>query len=116
MVDCLKDLNEPASAADVALQRITLFLSDAAAASQEKRYPLQSYVCRRCGLVQILEAIDHKILFQEYAFASSTVGPLVDHFGNYAKWLKEKFDPALVVEFGCNDGILLQPLQKLGVQ
>jgi SAM-dependent methyltransferase len=41
---------------------------------------------------------------------------LVDHFGQYAAWLTAKLKPKLVVEFGCNDGVLLEPLQRLGVK
>ena len=89
------------------------FLSNAAAVKKENLYPLSIYVCQNCGLVQILEAIDPEILFQDYSFSSSTIGPLVQHFENYAKWLYDKLTPEFVVEFGCNDGILLKPLTRL---
>ena len=92
------------------------FLSGAEAIFEEKLYPLPIHVCRECGLVQILKPIDPEILFQDYSFSSSTVGPLVQHFETYAKWLQDKLDPNLVVEFGCNDGILLKPLEKLGIK
>ena len=89
------------------------FLSNAAAVKKENLYPLSIYVCQNCGLVQILEAIDPEILFQDYSFSSSTIGPLVQHFENYAKWLYDKLTPEFVVEFGCNDGILLKSLSRL---
>jgi SAM-dependent methyltransferase len=41
---------------------------------------------------------------------------LVQHFVNYAAWIKKNLDPQFVVEFGCNDGILLEPLEKLGIR
>ena len=92
------------------------FLSNTASIKKENLYPLPIHVCHNCGLVQILEAIDPEILFQDYSFSSSTIGPLVQHFDNYAKWLKDKLAPEFVVEFGCNDGILLKPLAQLGVK
>lgn len=92
------------------------FLSGREAIAQEKSYPLSAHTCEKCGLVQILEVIDPEILFQDYSFSSSTVGPLVDHFEQYARWLKEKFNPKSIVEFGCNDGVLLSPLEKLGIK
>jgi len=92
------------------------FLSNTAAIKKENLYPLPIHVCHNCGLVQILEAIDPEILFQDYSFSSSTIGPLVQHFENYAKWLNDKLTPEFVVEFGCNDGILLKPLEQLGVK
>ena len=92
------------------------FLSGVGAIAKENLYPLPIHVCRECGLVQILEAIDPEILFQDYSFSSSTVGPLIQHFTNYAKWLDDKLSPKLIVEFGCNDGILLKPLKQLGIK
>ncbi len=89
------------------------FLSNTTAIKKENLYPLSIYVCQNCGLVQILEAIDPEILFQDYSFSSSTIGPLVQHFENYAKWIYDKLNPEFVVEFGCNDGILLKPLARL---
>ena len=38
------------------------------------------------------------------------------HFEAYAQWLVDRLHPGKVVEFGCNDGVLLAPLQKRGVQ
>ena len=49
-------------------------------------------------------------------FSSSTVPPLVQHFENYALWLSDKLGPEFVVEFGCNDGILLKQLLQLGIK
>ena len=92
------------------------FLPSVEAIAEEKFYPLPVHVCRDCGLVQILEAIDPEILFQDYSFSSSTIAPLVQRFENYARWLQGKFDPQFVVEFGCNDGVLLTPLEQLGIK
>ena len=92
------------------------FLSGREAIAKEKLYPLPVHVCKECGLVQILKPINPEILFQDYSFSSSTIGPLIQHFENYAKWLGDKLDPDFVVEFGCNDGVLLKPLAQLGVK
>lgn len=91
------------------------FLSDAAAIKRERRFPLVIHVCAGCGLVQILDPVDPDVLFQDYSFSSSTVRPLVAHFEAYARRLIEDYAPKTVVEFGCNDGILLKPLQEAGV-
>src|SRR5437867_514184 len=92
------------------------FLSSMKAVTEEALYPLPVHVCRACGLVQILEMIDPEILFQNYSISSSTIGTLVQHFEAYAKWLQEELHPRCVVEFGCNDGILLAPLEQLGIK
>jgi SAM-dependent methyltransferase len=92
------------------------FLEGFEAFASERLYPLRVFVCATCGLVQILDVVDPAVLFTEYAFSSSTVPPLVAHFEGYAAWLLERFSPRTVVEFGCNDGILLSPLEKSGVR
>jgi SAM-dependent methyltransferase len=91
------------------------FLRGPEAIAAEQRYPLRVFVCERCALVQIVDVIDPDILFQDYSFSSSTIPALVAHFREYAQWLVDRFSPARVVEFGCNDGVLLEPLEALGV-
>lgn len=92
------------------------FLRSTSEFESEKTYPLQIYVCQECSLVQILNPIDPNILFKDYAFSSSTIGPLIVHFENYAEWMNRKYSPKSVLEFGCNDGVLLKPLEKLGIK
>ena len=92
------------------------FLKGSDAMPFEKVYPLPVHVCQECSLVQILEIIDPEILFQDYSFSSSTVKPLIQHFKEYAIWLKSKFNPEFVVEFGCNDGVLLKQFEHLGIK
>ena len=92
------------------------FLPNAEAIKEEKKFPLPVHICRDCGLIQIVEIVPPDILFKDYAFSSSTIGPLITHFENYAKWLKKKFNPKFVVEFGCNDGVLLKPLEANGIK
>lgn len=82
----------------------------------EKRYALVISVCERCGLVQITQPVEPEVLFQDYSFATGTVAGLVKHFDGYADWLKQRFSPARVVEFGCNDGTLLGALEERGVR
>lgn len=92
------------------------FLKDRQAIADEQLYPLRVYVCKECGLVQILDVVDPEILFQDYSFSSSTIEPLVRHFESYAQWMAERLKPQSVVEFGCNDGVLLEPLKKRGIK
>jgi novobiocin biosynthesis protein NovU/D-mycarose 3-C-methyltransferase len=92
------------------------FLANSRAITDERQYPLRIFTCRTCALVQIVDVIDPEILFQDYSFSSSTVTPLVDHFRSYASWLADRFSPKRVVEFGCNDGVLLEPLRALGIE
>jgi len=82
----------------------------------EKTYPLPIHVCKACGLVQSTYVIPSDTLFENYYFSSSTIDYLARHFLDYATWIKEKLNPEFVVEFGCNDGILVEPLEKIGIR
>ena len=92
------------------------FLANKEAMAKEQLFPLPVHVCQDCGLVQILEVVDPEILFQDYSFSSSTIAPLVKHFEEYAEWINSKLHPQSVLEFGCNDGVLLAPLEKHGIK
>ena len=108
-----KNLKEILNLGDMALAGG--FLPNKEAIATETRFPLPVHVCLDCSLVQILEVIDPAILFRDYSFSSSTIPPLVKHFEGYAEWLRSRLSPKLVFEFGCNDGVLLAPLEKLGI-
>ncbi len=82
----------------------------------EKCYPLLISVCDACGLVQIVDPVDPEILFGDYAFATGTVAGLVRHFDDYAAWIKARYEPAAVIEFGANDGTLVAALQEHGIR
>jgi SAM-dependent methyltransferase len=84
--------------------------------SQALRRDLNLYFCSSCSVLLIDEAIDSDLLFNQYAFSSSTVASLKNHFNEYAKWIKLRYDPKSVLEVGCNDGILLGPLKNLSVE
>lgn len=81
-----------------------------------KTYQLNLMECRDCGLIQTDLLISPDILFKDYRYISS-VG-LKGHFENVAKMLTKKFKlkGKSVLEFGCNDGVLLKPLKDLGVK
>jgi SAM-dependent methyltransferase len=51
----------------------------------------------------------------DYKYSSSTIPTLVSHFSDYSKFLCEWLSvSANVLEFGCNDGVLLDFLSPLG--
>ncbi len=82
----------------------------------ERRYRLLVSVCDACGLVQIVRPVDPAILFQDYSFATGTVPGLVKHFEEYADWINLVLKSKSVIEFGCNDGTLIDALARGGVK
>lgn len=81
-----------------------------------KKFPLDLTQCDDCALLQVtnlppLEEIFHA----DYRYSSSTVPDLVRHFDEYAGVIEELLEPtAKVLEFGCNDGVLLDKLTRRG--
>lgn len=89
--------------------------------SDEKVYPLDIYFCRGCTLVQVLNVVSADTLFRNYFYYSSAVNTLVEHFADFAKEVTLDFidrpkDEALVVEIGCNDGVLLKSFNAVDVK
>jgi len=82
----------------------------------ESKYPLSLLVCNDCKLAQTDSVINPKILFEDYRYLSS-VG-LSNHFGEVANNLDKKYNVKgkHILEIGCNDGVLLEPLSKLGAK
>jgi len=84
--------------------------------TKDEEFPLDLLFCEECKVVQIAQTIDLNRLFNTYAFSSSTIPSLVEHFKNYANWIQSTISPKRVLEVGCNDGILLEPLREMGIE
>jgi SAM-dependent methyltransferase len=86
---------------------------------QEHLYPMTVCFCPRCTLVQIPEVIPKETLFNdEYHYFSSVTSTLNDHFDGYADYLVSRLAPQddrLILECGCNDGVLLAKLRRRGL-
>lgn len=86
---------------------------------QEQKYPLRVYFCNDCFAVQVVDKVPADILFHNYFYFSSSINTLKEHFANYAVDVTSRFlEPATstVLEFGCNDGVLLRPLADQGIR
>ena len=88
--------------------------------AKEKKYPLVIVFCTKCFAVQVRDHIDPEVLFKHDFYFSSAIKTLRDHFAEYASEVTARFlsnpEKSVVVEFGCNDGVLLKPFADQGVQ
>lgn len=85
------------------------FITIAAVAS-ERSFPLQVFLCTDCGLSQLIHVVSASDIFDEYAYLSSTSKALCNHYQGLVDAVLNRFDvsnEALVVDVGCNDGIML---------
>ena len=81
--------------------------------------PLDVYYCHDCHLVQMVDAVNPELLFQEYLYVSSTSPTFIQHFKDYASHLVKKLSlkkDSLVIDVGSNDGILLKPFKANGMR
>lgn len=81
---------------------------------KESKFPLNLLSCDKCKLIQTDSVIDPNILFKDYRYMSSI--SLSKHFNDLAHTLNKKYSVKgkHILEIGCNDGVLLEPLSKLG--
>lgn len=85
----------------------------------ELYYPLRLYFCNDCYSVQVVDKVSPDILFKNYFYSSSSIRTLREHFIDYASEVTSRFlkpEDSTVIEFGCNDGVLLRPLADQGVR
>ncbi len=85
----------------------------------ERTFPMRLHFCKNCHAVQVTDKIPADVMFRDYFYFSSSIGTLRDHFREYASEVTRRFlhpANATVLEFGCNDGVLLRPLADLGIR
>ena len=81
--------------------------------------PLDLYLCRNCGHLQLLDIIDPEVQYTHFAYTTSISLGLTEHFGRMADAViaRAKLAPgALVVEVGSNDGTLLRFFKERGMR
>lgn len=80
----------------------------------EKKFPLQVFLCESCGLSQLGTVVSVEEIFGEYAYRSSSSRALEESFQslkNRIMQFEEEIpivNSKLLVDIGCNDGSLLQ--------
>ena len=90
------------------------FLTKKELKKREKKYPLDIYFCKTCGLVQLGVVVSPEIMFKNYVYVSSTSETMRLHFMGLAKDVTSKIPKGkLIVDIGSNDGTLLKRFKKL---
>lgn len=83
------------------------------------RAPLTLSLCNACGLCQLRETVEPRILFHEnYPYYTSVSPALAAHFWDSADALVDALGlrrDSLVIEAGSNDGTMLARFRDLGV-
>ena len=96
------------------------FLKSEQLDKSEKFYPLHTYVCDRCFLVQLPEVESREHIFGDgnYAYFSSYSESWLQHCESYTNLMVERFGfdrSSQVIEIASNDGYLLQYFQNQNI-
>lgn len=76
-------------------------------------YPLETQVCLECGLIEVDDQVPEGF-FEHYVYVPSGATGMHEHFAGLARVLREIAGEGLVVDIGCNDGLLLSACADLG--
>jgi hypothetical protein len=81
-------------------------------------YPIDLFMCQRCGLAQLIDIIDPNVLYGDYIYVTASSLGLAEHFAGYADAVIERANlrpGSLVVDLGSNDGTLLKQFKARGM-
>jgi hypothetical protein len=95
------------------------FVTESERNDPQDRFPLDVFLCRDCGHVQLLDVVDPLRLFQRRRSPIQGLPLSVPYFEDYAGELVQRFrlaQDALIVEIGSNDGTLLRCLENAGMR
>jgi SAM-dependent methyltransferase len=81
------------------------------------RYPLACCLCSNCGLLQLDHVVDPSDIYDDYIYWSTSSPGLDHHFKAYSESVFQLLGlhkDSLVLDIGCNDGMLLRHFKRLG--
>jgi hypothetical protein len=84
----------------------------------ESFYPLHTFLCEKCFLVQLPEHVGAREIFEEYAYFSSFSDSWLAHARSYVEAISSRLslgDHSSVMELASNDGYLLQYFKAKGI-
>jgi SAM-dependent methyltransferase len=85
----------------------------------QETFPLDVFLCRACGLVQLVDVVDASSIYVDYLYVTKSSPGLTDHFRSYADDVIRRLALARgssVVEIGSNDGTLLSFFKEQGMR
>jgi len=98
---------------------VSAYLTEAQLQDMEPFFPLHSYVCSECLLVQLPEAQAPEDIFSDYPYFSSVSKSWLVHIETYVEEMMERLElgaDSQVVEIASNDGYMLQFFKQRGVK
>ncbi|WP_167884447.1 class I SAM-dependent methyltransferase [Leptospira ilyithenensis] len=86
---------------------------------EQPTYPLDLFLCKKCGFSQLVDIVIPKAIYIDYMYETVSSLGLVEHFKRYAKEIVTELSLGkddLVVDIGSNDGSLLRAFKSNGTK
>nr|WP_142713053.1 class I SAM-dependent methyltransferase [Fodinibius sediminis] len=84
----------------------------------QRSYPLHTYVCEECYLVQVGTQVSPEEIYSDYSYFSSYSDSWLNHAKRYVEMVTGHYGishESFVVEIASNDGYLLQYFKEKGI-
>ena len=81
----------------------------------QETFDLNAQVCLNCGLIQVADQLP-PAFFEDYLNVPSAAKTMHRHFAGLAELAVDMANGGLIVDVGCNDGLMLGHAVKLGAK
>jgi SAM-dependent methyltransferase len=92
-----------------------MFVRSAELDAPQPAFPLNAQACMDCGLIQVSDQIPDGF-FSDYLYVPSGAATMHTHFAELAGKLGEIAKDGLIVDIGCNDGLMLSHAVRSGAR
>ncbi|MHA6266514.1 class I SAM-dependent methyltransferase [uncultured Aliiroseovarius sp.] len=92
-----------------------MFAKTADPAQKQPAFDLNTQACLECGLIQVADQVPDAF-FEDYLYVPSGAATMHEHFAGLAAVACEKAGGGLIVDVGCNDGLMLGHAVKAGAR
>lgn len=92
-----------------------MFVRPEDAGQPQPAFPLNAQACLDCGLIQVADQVPEGF-FRHYLYIPSGAATMHGHFEGLARVLAEKAAGGLIVDIGCNDGLMLGFANRMGAK
>jgi len=86
---------------------------------QQKVYPLDLYLCNKCGFAQIECVVEPDVIYKDYLYVTVSSSGLDNHFQQYAEDVISRYHSLgelSILDIGSNDGTLIRHFKNLGMK
>ena len=92
-----------------------MFVRPEDARAPQPTFPLNTQACLECGLIEVADQIPPDF-FRHYLYVPSGATTMHTHFDELAGVLHGIAGDGLVIDIGCNDGLLLEAANRRGAR